>query len=41
MKNARVAEDRLGTMTKIDSIVTESVRAVEEACVQAVELYGS
>jgi len=41
MKKARPAEARLQTLTKTYSVVPESVRAVQVACVQAVTLYGS
>jgi len=41
MKNARAAEARLRSLTKTYSVVPESVRAVQVACVQADTLYGS
>jgi hypothetical protein len=41
MKKARVAEARLPTLTTTYSVVLESVRAVQVACVQVVGLYGS
>jgi len=41
MKQARAADARLRTLTKTYSVVPESVRAVQVACVQAVALYGS
>jgi hypothetical protein len=41
MKKARAKEARHRSLTKTYSIVPESVRAVQVACVQAVALYGS
>jgi hypothetical protein len=40
-KKARAAEARLRVLTRMHGIVPEQVRAVQIACVQAVELYGS
>jgi hypothetical protein len=41
MKKARAAEASLLTLTKTYCVVSESVRAVQVACVQAVALYCS
>jgi hypothetical protein len=41
MKQARAAEAMLQTLTKTYSVVPESVRPVQGACIQAVALYGS
>ena len=41
VKKAMAAEARLRTLTKTYGPVTESVRAVQVACVQAVTLCGS
>jgi len=41
LKNARAAEARLCTLTRMHGIVPERVRAVQIASVQAVALYGS
>jgi len=41
MKKARAAEPTLRTFTKTYSVVPQSIRAVQVACIQAVALYGS
>jgi hypothetical protein len=41
MKKARAAEARLRTLTKTYGVVSQSMRAVQVACVHAVALYGS
>ena len=41
MKRARAAEARLRTLPKTYSMVPETVRAVQVACLQAVAQYGS